>query len=55
MVSSNFPETKAEALALLYVQSQDLSKVTPESLLDMYQDAYQRIKAYSKEKRNADK
>lgn len=47
-----FPETETEALALLYVQSQDLSEVTPEGLLDMYQDAYQKIKAHRKEKRN---
>lgn len=39
-----FPSTKAEALAMLYVQSQDLSNATPEELLDMYTDAYERIK-----------
>lgn len=47
-----FPETETEALAMLYVQNQDLSEVTPEELLDMYQDAYQKIKARRKEKRN---
>jgi hypothetical protein len=47
-----FPETVTEALAMLYVQNQDLSGVTPEGLLDMYQDAYKRIKAYRQEKRN---
>jgi hypothetical protein len=47
-----FPETETEALAMLYVQKQDLSGVTPEGLLDMYQDAYQKIKAYRREKRN---
>lgn len=51
-VLATFPSTETEALAMLYVQSQDLSGVTPESLLDMYQDAYQRIKAYRKEKRS---
>lgn len=49
----SFPETESEALALLYVQSQDLTGVTPEGLLDMYQDAYQKIKAHRREKRNA--
>lgn len=48
-----FPETTAEALALLYVQNQDLSGITPEGLFDMYQDAYQRIKAHQKEQRTA--
>ena len=48
-----FPSTKAEALALLYVQSQDLTNVTPEELLDKYQDAYQKIKAHSKEQNKA--
>ena len=47
-----FPETVTEALAMLYVQNQDLSGVTPEGLLDMYQDAYQRIKTYRRENRN---
>lgn len=49
----SFPETESEALALLYVQSQDLTGITPEGLLDMYQDAYQKIKAHRREKRNA--
>lgn len=48
-----FPETETEALAMLYVQNQDLSGVTPEGLLDMYQDAYQKIKAHRAEKRKA--
>lgn len=48
---STFPDSATEALAMLYVQNQDLSGVTPESLLDMYQEAYERIKAYRKEKR----
>ena len=47
-----FPENATEALAMLYVQNQDLSGVTPEGLLDMYQDAYQRIKTYRIEYRN---
>lgn len=49
---ATFPDSATEALAMLYVQNQDLSGITPESLLDMYQEAYQRIKAYNREKRN---
>lgn len=48
-----FPETETEALAMLYVQNQDMSDVTPEGLFDMYQDAYQKIKARRREKRYA--
>lgn len=50
-----FPENEVEALAMLYIQNQDLSTVTPEELLDMYQDTYQKIKAYRREKRSADR
>ena len=48
-----FPENEIEALAMLYVQNQDLSGVTPEGLLDMYQDAYQKINEHRREKRAA--
>lgn len=48
-----FPETETEALAMLYVQNQDLTGITPEGLLYMYRDAYQKIKAHRREKRNA--
>lgn len=40
-----FPSGKIEALALLYVQNQDVSAKTPEELADIYQDAYTRIHA----------
>ena len=42
---SYFPSSKQEALALLYVQSQDLSGKSPEDLADMYADAYTRLRA----------
>lgn len=48
-----FPHSEVEALAMLYVQNQDLSGVTPEELLDKYQDAYEKIKAHRREKRDA--
>ncbi len=42
---SYFPSTRQEALALLYVQSQDLAGKSPEDLADMYADAYSRLRA----------
>lgn len=48
---SSFPDNKYEALALLYVQHQDISGLTPEQLFDMYQDAYNKIRAHEKEAR----
>lgn len=49
----SFPSDEREALAMLYVQNQDLTDVTPEQLLDMYQDAYNKIKAHRKAKHEA--
>lgn len=40
---STFPESTSEALAMLYVQSQDLTGKTPEEICEMYWDAYYRI------------
>ena len=48
---STFPDSEYEALAMLYVQNQDLSGLTPEQLLDMYQDAYDKIWQHRKAKR----
>ena len=48
-----FPDSKIEALAMLYLQNQDLSGLTPEEILDKYDDAYEKIKARNREKRNA--
>lgn len=53
---NTFPSNRCEALALLYVQSKNLSEATPEDLAEMYSDAYDRIceklKEISKEKRD---
>ncbi len=38
-----FPRTKEEALALIYVQAQDLSNATPEDILAMYNEAVARL------------
>ncbi len=43
-----FPQNEFEALAMLYIQNQDLSVVTPEELLEKYQETYNQICAYNK-------
>lgn len=50
-----FPSGKFSALSMLYVQSQDLTGKTPEELLDMYDDAYQKIENHAVEKHKAEK
>lgn len=40
---SAFPSSKLEALAMLYMQNQDLSGLTPEEVYDRYQDAYEKM------------
>ena len=46
-----FPSTKTEALTMLYLQNQDLHGKSPDEIFDMYDEAYQTIRNYSKEKR----
>ena len=41
---NTFPRNRFDALAILYVQSQDLSGKTPEDLAVMYAEAYVKIK-----------
>ncbi|MBE5932946.1 MAG: hypothetical protein E7263_05980 [Lachnospiraceae bacterium] len=41
---STFPSTRTEGLTMLYLQNQDLSGMTPEQLVDKYEDIYARIK-----------
>jgi len=50
MASSNgnvnlrtFPSDRRDALAILYLQNQDLSGKTPEELADMYDEAWDKI------------
>ena len=45
----SFPANEIEALAMLYVQQQDISGLSPEELLDIYQKAYDKIKTYHRE------
>lgn len=40
-----FPSNEIEALAMLYVKNQDLTDVTPEDLLNMYDNAYETMAA----------
>lgn len=40
-----FPRNDVEALAMLYVSSQDLTNVTPEALVKMYDNACKDIQA----------
>ena len=47
---SSFPGDKYEALAMLHVQSQDVSGFSPEQLLDAYQESYDRIRSHAKAK-----
>ncbi len=47
---AEFPNNKAEALALLYVQAQDLSNKTPSEINTMYLNAYYEISRDNKAK-----
>ena len=40
---SSFPQNSIEALALLWVRSQNLNGETPEQICEMFWDAYFRI------------
>lgn len=46
-----FPDNETEALAMLWLQNQDLSSVTPEELLEKYQDACDKIRERKKQQR----
>ena len=45
-----FPANKFEALAMLYLQHQNLSGVSPEQLLDWYQDVYAKMRDHERDK-----
>lgn len=45
-----FPKHEYEALAILYIQNQDLSGLTPEEIYDKYKDACNKIKEQYKAK-----
>lgn len=48
-----FPENLFEALAMLYVQNQDLKGKKPEDICGMYWNAYYRIRHCNAEMRDA--
>lgn len=41
-----FPSNETQAIAMLYVQSQDLSGLTPTQIYDKYRKAYEEIRKY---------
>lgn len=48
---SSFPSNSTEALAYLYVQSLDISMLTPEQLLEEYEKACDKIREHHKKLR----
>lgn len=43
IILDSFPSNDIEALAMLYVKTRDLSNVTVEELVEMYDSAYKTI------------
>lgn len=41
---NSFPSTKSEALAMLYLQNQDLSNLSPDQLVSKYTEVYESIR-----------
>lgn len=41
---STFPSNKTDALTMLYLQNQDLSDLTPEQIVDKYDETFKVIK-----------
>lgn len=48
-----FPQNNIEALAMLFVQNQDLKGKMPEEICEIYWNAYYRIRRCNAEARNA--
>ena len=48
---STFPANKFEAIAMLYVQQQDLSGKTPEEIYDLYETTVDQLRTHYKENR----
>lgn len=48
---STFPNNSLDALTMLYIQNQDLSGKTPEELVDLYDEIYERVHNRKKENR----
>lgn len=45
-VLKTFPSMPDEAIALMWLQAQDLSGLSPEEMFDKYQEAYKRIRKH---------
>lgn len=50
---NTFPSNSIDALALLYVQNQDLSGKTPERICEIYWEAYFRIRKHFADARDS--
>jgi hypothetical protein len=48
---SSFPGGPLEALTMLYLQNQDLTGKTPEELLGMYWETYEKLKEDGQKRR----
>lgn len=48
---NTFPFDKISALTMFYLEKQDLSSLSPEELLDKYDEIYGKLTAHYKEKR----
>lgn len=49
-----FPSSAYEAIAMLYVQNQDLSGKTPEELFKLFKETERSLYEYATENRNED-
>lgn len=45
------PDSHLETLTMLYLQNQELNNLTPEQLLDSYEEVYDRMKSHYESKR----
>lgn len=50
---STFPKNKETALTMLYLESQDLSNLSPADLACKYNEVYEEISKYFKENRKS--
>lgn len=46
-----FPANKLDALTMLYVERQDISTLTPEQLLDFYENTHTKIREHNHDNR----
>lgn len=51
-MSDVFPTSKIDALTMLYLEQQDLSGLSPETLLDRYDEVYKKLMDYNNKKKS---